>query len=80
MSERIALPRPCAVDSRPRRRRVAFLVSTDDLPPELLDDLFAYNYERWGGRYNPIIPIAGGIISDSYWKLLSFTDPDIVYS
>lgn len=37
------------------------------------------NYQLWGGRYNPIIPVNNGIISPNYAELLPGFDPDIIY-
>jgi len=72
--------RPFTVLSRARPRRIAFLVDPSECPPELLDSLFESNYNIWGGRYNPIVPVVSGEITDSYWKLLHFADPDVIYS
>lgn len=72
--------RPFTVLSRARPRRIAFLVNPSECPPELLDSLFESNYSIWGGRYNPIVPVVSGEITDSYWKLLHFADPDVIYS
>lgn len=72
--------RPFTVLSRARPRRIAFLVNPSECPPELLDSLFESNYNIWGGRYNPIVPVVSGEITDSYWKLLHFVDPDVIYS
>ena len=72
--------RPFKIISRARPRRIAFLVDPTNCPPELLDALFKSNYGIWGGRYNPIIPVSSSEISDNYWKLLKFADPDIIYS
>lgn len=68
------------VNSRARPRRIAFLLDPTDCPDELFDSLFYSNYVIWGGRLNPIIPVVSGEISDSYWELLRFCDPDIIYS
>lgn len=80
MSGLVALARPCAVYSRARPRRVAFLIPAEETSPELLDSIFDFNYSRWGGRFNPIIPVSDGAIRPPYWNLLVFSDPDVVYS
>ena len=72
--------RPYGVESRARPCRLAFLIDPDDCPPELLDSLFSTNYELWGGRFNPLIPVRKGIISDAHWALLQYVDPDIIYT
>jgi len=55
-------------------------VDVNNCPPELLDKLFEANYNLWGGRYNVLVPVKDGVITESYWKLLSFVDPDVLYS
>lgn len=72
--------RPFTVLSRARPRRIAFLINPTECPPELIDALFESNYSIWGGRYNPIVPVVSGEITDSYWDLLHFADPDVIYS
>ena len=60
--------------------RTAFLIDPDKSPEELLDAIYDFNLEQWGGRFNPLIPVSDGQISDSYLKLLKLTDPDILYT
>jgi hypothetical protein len=45
-----------------------------------LDALFEANYNLWGGRFNPIIPVRHGEIAEPFWSLLRCVDPDIVYA
>lgn len=71
---------PFTVRARARPTRLAYLIDPGDCPPELLDELFHANYGIWGGRMNPIVPAPGGIVDESYWGLLMFADPDIVYA
>ncbi|MBX2959152.1 MAG: hypothetical protein KF732_04275 [Flavobacteriales bacterium] len=36
------------------------------------------NQNFWGGRYNPIIPVYEGVISDKYMDIIRYIDPDYV--
>lgn len=72
--------RPFGVESRARPCRLAFLINPDTCQTELLDALFAANYGLWGGRFNPIIPVRDGEITEPFWSLLKCVDPDIVYT
>ena len=72
--------KPFGVESRARPYRLAFLVDPAACPPELLDALFAANYELWGGRFNPIVPVCKGDIDEVFWSLLRYVDPDLVYT
>ncbi|MGB9513977.1 MAG: hypothetical protein WBU20_19990, partial [Candidatus Acidiferrum sp.] len=56
------------------------MVDLESCPPELLDSLFETNYDLWGGRFNPIIPVSSGTISEPFWALLKCVDPDLVYT
>jgi hypothetical protein len=71
---------PFGVASRARPCRLAFLVNFENCPAELLDSLFKTNYDLWGGRFNPIIPVSKGTISEPFWSLLKCVDPDLVYT
>lgn len=71
---------PFLVRCVPRPIRVAFLVDPDGCSPELLDAIFDFQAEVWGGRHNPIIPCVAGRIPESSKALLLACDPDIVYS
>jgi hypothetical protein len=68
------------VDVWHRPRRVAFLVDVDQSPAALFDKILEFNVSSWGGRYNPIIPVFGGLITEPYWQLLKLANPDIVYT
>jgi hypothetical protein len=72
--------KPFGVESRARPYRLAFLVDPEACPPELLDSLFEANYELWGGRFNPIVPVCKGEIDEAFWSLLRYVDPDLVYT
>lgn len=67
--------KPFGVESRARPYRLAFLVDPEACPPELLDSLFEANYELWGGRFNPIVPVCKGEIDEAFWSLLRYVDP-----
>ena len=45
-----------------------------------LDSLIGYCLEKWGGRYFQILPCDGHDITNSFWDVLRFYDPDIIYS
>jgi len=68
------------VSVRPRPCKIAFLIDPSNCPSELLDAIFEFNIEHWGGRYNPTIPVINSQISDGYWNLLQLSDPDVIYS
>jgi|HubBroStandDraft_6_1064221.scaffolds.fasta_scaffold41919_2 hypothetical protein len=72
--------RPFGVECRARHCRIAFLVDLEKSPLDLIDSLIETNYGLWGGRFNPIVPVQNGNISEAFWKLLTYVDPDIVYS
>ncbi|MCK4353609.1 hypothetical protein KAW65_09425 [candidate division WOR-3 bacterium] len=75
-----SLSTPFSIHARARPKRIALLIDPKNSPQELLDAIWEFNLWHWGGRYNPIIPVVRKEISDSYWKLLEFSDPDIIYS
>jgi hypothetical protein len=56
------------------------LVDPEACPPELLDSLFEANYGLWGGRFNPIVPVRKGEMDETFWSLLRYVDPDLVYT
>jgi len=64
----------------PRPRKIAFFINPLNCPIKLFDAIIEFNANCWGGRYNPIIPIVDGNISEDYWELLKFSDPDIIYT
>lgn len=73
-------PRALRLTAHSRPVRAAFLVDPDTLPIEAFDGLVERCMEAWGGGYWPIIPTDGETISDDYWRLLRFTDPDLITS
>ena len=64
----------------PRSRKIAFFINPLNCSIKLFDAIIEFNTNCWGGRYNPIIPIVDGDISEDYWTLLKFCDPDIIYT
>jgi hypothetical protein len=69
-----------SVFTRHRPIRIAFLLDPANASDDLLNTILEFNLQLWGGRYNPIIPCNGAEISESFWRLLVFSDPDIVIS
>ncbi len=63
-----------------RPRRVAFFVDVDQSSEGLLNGIVDFNVSAWGGRFNPIIPVLNGQVTDAYWELLKLVNPDIVYT
>ncbi len=61
-----------------RPRRVAFLVDVDQSPDGLFDEIVNFNVRCWGGRFNPIVPVMEGQVTEPYWRLLDLVDPDIL--
>jgi hypothetical protein len=69
---------PYTIYANSRPVRIAFLVNPDrDLV--WLDRIIEFNREKWGGRFNPIIPTDGNMIDNLWWKFLRDFDPDIVF-
>ena len=46
----------------------------------ILDAIFDDSYARWGGLKTLIVPVQGGIIEESYLKLIEYYDPDVIYT
>jgi hypothetical protein len=63
-----------------RPKHVAFLVDPHQVTDQKLNQIFRFNVDVWGGRFNPIIPTDGSQISPEWWKLLQLADPDIIYA
>jgi hypothetical protein len=64
--------------SRPRHLRYVFFIDSN-YPHEKLKELLSGLQKDWGGRYNPVIPVDKGKISESYLQLLFHYDPDFVF-
>lgn len=71
------LPYSIYINHRPVR--IAFLVNPAS-DQAWFDQIFKYNREKWGGRFNPIIFTDGNTMEDNWWKFLCDYDPDIIYS
>ncbi len=74
------LTAPYLIYVNKRPLRVAFLI--EDKPESLgiIDTILAYNRDRWGGRYNPIVITDGQTLTDAWWSLLEAVDPDVMTS
>lgn len=59
--------------------RIAFLINPE-WGISWVDQIIAYNREKWGGRFNPIIFTDGTTISGDWWKFLRGYDPDVICS
>lgn len=66
------------VHHRARHMRYMFFVAEIDTE-NYLRNLFEANQRLWGGRYNPIVPVIGGIINDIWLTLVEPFDPDVIY-
>jgi len=66
------------ISSRPRHLRYIYFI-TKDYPYEKLIKLMSKNQLFWGGRFNPIIPIIDGKVSDEYKAMLGYYDPDFIF-
>lgn len=64
--------------TRPRHLRYIFFIE-ENYSYEKVLGLINTNLRYWGGRYNPIVPMAENIISEHYKQLISFYDPDVVF-
>jgi hypothetical protein len=74
------LTSPYSIYVNKRPLRVAFLIEDKPESMVIIDAVLAYNRERWGGRYNPIVLTNGQMLTDTWWSLLEAVDPDIVKS
>lgn len=66
------------ITSRPRHLRYVYFID-EKYSYENLFNLICENQKLWGGRYNPIIPVNGNVISEKYISLLKNYDPDYVF-
>jgi hypothetical protein len=74
------LNRQIAVTARGQPMRVCYMLADDGDASEILTQIFAECYARWGGMYTLIIPVIAGEIDHRYLAWLCWFDPDIVYS
>jgi hypothetical protein len=63
-----------------RPRRVAFFLDMDQSSDKLFNGIVEFNVTTWGGRFNPIIPVMDGQVTEPYWNLLRLVNPDIIYT
>ncbi len=59
--------------------RVAYLVTLEECPNELLDEIFDEAYSRWGGRRTLVVPSTETGIDPRYTQWLKLFDPDRQY-
>jgi DNA-directed RNA polymerase subunit RPC12/RpoP len=64
--------------SRARHKRFVFLVDRT-ATSEFLREIFIANYELWGGKFNPIIPVTDSLVDENFVQLMEQYDPDIIY-
>ncbi len=61
--------------------KIAFLINPIQSDwQEQIDAIWQYNQEKWGGRYNPIIPTDGDKIMEEWWDFVGKLDPDYIIS
>ena len=66
------------INTRNRHIRNVLFIE-QDYPFDKLYDLMMRCNSLWGGRYTPIIPIAGGQIESKYLEIVKHYDPDYIY-
>lgn len=71
--------KPYSIHIGHRPLRVAFLVDPVN-GLSLIDGIFSFNTDKWGGAFNPIVLTDGQSIDERSWDFLERYDPDIVYS
>jgi len=74
------LTAPYSIYVNKRPLRVSFLIEDKPESLAIIDTILAYNRDRWGGRYNPIVITDGQALTDAWWSLLEAVDPDVVTS
>jgi hypothetical protein len=62
----------------PRHLRFMFFIDSK-IKFEMLADIAMANMSRWGGRFNPIVPVQDNKISDLYLTLIRRFDPDYIF-
>jgi hypothetical protein len=72
------LSAPYSIYVNKRPLRIAFLIEDKPKSLAIIDTILAYNRDRWGGRYNPIVTTDGQTLTDPWWSLLEAVDPDVV--
>lgn len=66
------------LSSRPRHLRYIYFITKDYQYQDLVK-LMSNNQLLWGGRFNPIIPVIDGEVSEQYKTMLQYYDPDIIF-
>ncbi len=74
------LTSPYSIYVNKRPLRTAFLVEDKPESLAIIDAILAYNRDRWGGRYNPLVVTDGKTLTDAWWSFLEAVDPDVVKS
>lgn len=69
------LTAPYSIYINKRPLRVAFLIEDKPESLAIIDAIFAYNHDRWGGRYNPLVVTDGQMLTDAWWSFLEAVDP-----
>jgi hypothetical protein len=64
------------IDRRPHR--ILYVLNERQITFDQIDKIIEYNFRKWGGRYNFILPVKGNKISDPQWQFLRRYDPDFV--
>lgn len=60
-----------------RPLRLAFLLRTDASSETALACL-RHNSSVWGGMFNALIPTDGEVLSEDWWRVLRYHDPDMI--
>lgn len=64
------------VDQRPLR--IAYFVDESQFTFEQFKNIYELNQQKWGGAYNPIIPLKDGEIAADWLSFLKSYDPDVI--
>lgn len=70
-----------SIHIKKRPLKIAFLINPNqDDWQEQIDAIWEYNQEKWGGRYNPLIPTDGNKIDKDWLNFLEKFDADYFIS
>lgn len=69
---------PFIVHTHARPKRIAFLHNVDLMTIDEVSQCVLFSANLWGGKYHAIIPFGANGISEDWWRLLCYTDPDII--
>lgn len=64
------------IDRRPHR--ILYVFNKSQLTFDRVDQIIQYNFRKWGGRYNFILPVSSNRVSEAQWQFLKSYDPDFV--